>query len=1395
MPDKLLQIPKLNSYKINDFTLIFENDFIPIFLNKDKEFSQDVWSQYLEPFCKKETTDFKKQIVIEGIGLLVGFFIKEKVIRFYTHHLGKELFLCYNHQYISEFNNNEELNQLKNHVEKLTSINVLESPTEIELVTQKNNLKDLMNDYPIEVKNKADVLISQLLKSLHLYKPSLFEKLTDFGLGLTAEYSLLRVHLLKFLAILPSLDFDRSGVEVKRIFLESFVRLSTDHQKALAKKLVGNNRALPFSLIALLNTVRYVSYVIPAMPLAFMIRFLVKKMAKRFIAGESIESANQCLKSLSETSRDVTLDQLGELVVSEKEADYYLEKVLELINGFSLHIKRGEKNKADILRAHVSIKVSALCSDFNPEDPDFTYELVAPRLIKILKTAKENRVFIHIDAEHYHYRDLVFKIYKKALLETNELRDFADTGIVIQAYLRDAFEHFCEVLELAKERNLLMPVRLVKGAYWDAETVEAKAHGHNAPQFLNKEETDLHFRQLIIEFLKEGKHIQLCLASHNFSDHCFGEATRELSYPKAPIIEHQCLHMTYEALSLGLASMGHAVRNYVPVGSLLVGMAYLVRRIMENSSQVGVLTMMRSHKTFSSEKLPGQLLLEKKNKGLLVFDSCVSNIGEDFCNIPGLRTYLDQERKTVVKSLIDFEKKGLGENYENAFPLTGSVEQIYSSSKKNLLVGKIKFANIEDTKKAIETSLNYFNQGGYSQSSWPQRASILLRAASIMLVRRNELSALITYEAGKTLKESLADVDEAIDFLDFYAKEEARIQKSSDNLSSRGPFAVIAPWNFPLAIPCGMTAAALVAGNTVILKSAEQTPLIAQKLVDIFHEAGTPKDALIHLPGQGEIIGKMLVEDPSISGIVFTGSKSVGLQILKGAGTRIFEKNEHDTNIPVKVITEMGGKNAVIVLANAELDETVSGIIYSAFGHAGQKCSAASRIIVDERVKDRLVERLKEASNDLRVGEAYKFSTHINPLITEDDKIRIQNSVKEACNEADRFGGKVHLDLSCGDYPGHCVGPSIIELPTHRGFQKDSYSQKELFGPVLHVLPFKEIEDAVNLFNATEYALTGGIFGQSQDDIDFLLTKLKSGNIYVNRTITGARVAIEPFGGFKLSGTGPKAGGRNYLKSFHRTPLNLPLDYQNIKPSPVDELESSYQFELCRATKLPQEEYLPQFLKGLDKVIEGFDFLYHGIYGENKDILKSYRDFVRKDLLSFITKGHLNREIPGQLSYDDYQLKNDRVILLAFEQRAYFSTLLHFLSSLSLGLGVTILVKNEITKEWWQRLCSSFYGFGINKGQLDIFIPSDDYLEKILKETDSYTVLLDGDEEKLKNFLPKIYRMDNFNEGVKKLIGPLDSPNIKDFESYYMPFIYVRSLAINTMRHGAPLDLNFGDFL
>ena len=781
----------------------------------------------VSPLFKAPFHNFAFPLTLKGCSFLCCLFYDEHTVRLASLRPGQEFFLA------SLFDEED----LRVFVQKIRELNPKTFPSVYQRLSLKVKGPELLegdnqDQRYRDVVKAMQPLTEKLLEEIRSYKSTVLERISNYALSLTTTYALLRIHLLKFVAILASLDFEHSEVEIKRLLLETLRRISDDHRKVKRLTKVEDVSPLPPALEFSFKTTALALRVLPSKILGSTTRWMVRSMAKRFIAGETIEKARASMLSLFISGRDATLDQLGELVVSKKEADNYRDEVLKLIRGLSLHIKRGERNKAGINKAHISIKVSALCSDFKPWAFDYTYADTAPRLVSIFTEAKRHKVFINIDAEHYFHRDAVLQIMRRVLLETSNLKDYGDVGIVLQAYLRDAQTHLGDLIALARERGLTMPIRLVKGAYWDAETTEAFANGFDAFEFLNKEETDLSFRQLIFKILENSPQVQLCLGSHNFSDHVFCEVLRERHFDNSLLIEHQCLHMTYEGLSIGLVNMNWVVRNYIPIGPLLTGMAYLVRRIMENSSQVGVLTLMRSHMNKTALQRPEVIHAERLQKGSLEQDTNPKDFSGDFVNVCPSRLYIKEESKSLESTLKKFRKE-LGKTYNASFLLSGEICEIFSPSDTSLSVGRIRFAGESDVDRAVSACHKNYCEGPWP-NSWKERAAVLVKTACYLLMRREELAALISYESGKTLPESLGDVEEAVDFLNFYAREEKRLQEASSQRESRGVTAVVAPWNFPLAIPCGMTAAALVAGNTVLLKSAEQTPLTAQVLVDYF---------------------------------------------------------------------------------------------------------------------------------------------------------------------------------------------------------------------------------------------------------------------------------------------------------------------------------------------------------------------------------------------------------------------------------------------------------------------------------------------------------------------------------------------------------------------------------
>ena len=1375
----------LNKSVQNSWQIFYYQEFESLIFKHDSV-CQEIQSAFSFAGNFENKNGFRREIVINAFPLLCTFFPQERSVYIGTRRFGRELAVLKLYEHDAEFAPEElkgDLQKLKAHVEKISSVSVADFPAEIEWVAFQNNLPTFWNKKSWDdVEERSREIYNDLVKNVSAYRSTLFEKVSDYGLNLTAQFDLIRVHLLKFLALLPSLDHDRSGKEVKRNLLESLRRLLEDSEALRSNVTKSSARPLPLHLNYTFKATQFIANFMPAGILAACVRFAVKKMAKRFIAGESIGTSHRTLRELKFSGREATLDQLGELVVSNHEADEYFEKVLQLINGLKEHIQKGERNKAGILCAHVSIKVSALCEDFRPQAFDATYEKVAPRLRRILLEAKREQVFINIDAEHYHYRNIVLRIFEKVLLETPELADYDQTGIVVQAYLRDGANHLEDVINVARKRKLRMPIRLVKGAYWDAETIEGEAHQFTPPQFLNKEESDIHFRQLAYKALQNHEHIQLAIGSHNLADHSFVEAVRELRFPQAPVIEHQCLHMTYEALSHGLARMSWPTRNYIPIGNLLVGMAYLVRRIMENSSQVGVLSIMRSHKK-STLKSAIDLLEEKKKNNSLVLDSYITQTNSHFAPARPLRLHLDDEREDLEKSISQEESKILfsQENWKNS-----TDSKVFSSSRPDLVVGTFKETAPEEALSVVEAAKAGLNSWWCSDLGALRRVAVLLRAADLMLIRRNELSSLMIFEAGKTRTEALADVDEAIDFINFYCRQEIQIQLKNTKVTNRGVISVIAPWNFPLAIPCGMTVAPLVAGNSVILKPAEQTPLIGQKLYELLIEAGVPTEVLHLIQGDGAKMASQVVNHPEVAGIVFTGSKTVGQLLYRENASKLVKHPKHDLVMQKKVITEMGGKNAIIVTNNCELDETVSGILYSAFAHSGQKCSAASRVIVHHEVRDALVARLVGAMKDIKVGEAMDPSTYINPLISEFDQTRVRNAVAAAKDEAIRVKGKIHIDRSFEKNAGYCVGPVLIELPFHQAKKADSWAQKEIFGPVIHLVTYHSLIEAVELFNSTEYALTGGIYSQSQDDIDFLMKFVRAGNLYVNRPNTGARVGIEPFGGFKLSGTGPKAGGTSYVNEFH-----FIRDIE--KPAEVDfnwAKDSGYELHVSRPSLISVAGRLKRFNTFSSAVINQYEHLMGSVNEKEKASLEQFVNWINENLEDYLQGRHLNHVIPGQLSYNDLSLIRESGLFVTVAGRPTLKGVCYLLSALALGSGVSVASITEESYGVWVKIVDLAWKAGFSKNNLDISLMGKESLEKLFNQKEFSYMYAGALNQLHSEVYGKMLEGNALNEYMRSILSEVDGVDLNQPSSVLDQFVWTRSMAVNTMRHGAPLELN-----
>ena len=873
--------------------------------------------------------------------------------------------------------------------------------------------------------------------------------------------------------------------------------------------------------------------------LAWNARTNASRMAKRFIAGESVHEVLQSVQKLRRSGYAFTLDLLGESVISDVEADRYQQTYMDLIAGMSERV--GSWSEVDTIdrnhigalpRLNVSIKLSALDSRFSAIDPVGTKERVSARLRPILRLAQDHHAFVHFDMEQHDHKTLTYDIFKQILME-DEFREFADAGIVVQSYLQDAASDLKQLLDWTKRRKTPITVRLVKGAYWDYETIVAESRNWPCPVFQRKWQSDENFELQARFLMKNHQWLRPALGSHNLRSLAHGLAWAEEHSVPTQDLEIQMLYGMGDEEARLFSEMGYRVRIYTPFGKPIPGMGYLVRRLLENTSNDSFL-----RQSLTDNRRP-EFLLMKPTEHAAKEPPVESTATAGFSNEPPTDFSIEENRSTMQQALEDVQAE-----FGREYPLViggkscDSRSSLVSRNPSNTsqVIGRVASASSDQAADAVMEAERAFPQWAATEAS--RRADYLELIAAEVRTRRFELAAWIISEVGKPWAEADAEVAEAIDFCMYYAHEMRRLdtpqeshlkgEENSYSYRPRGVAVVIAPWNFPLGILTGMTAAAMVTGNTVVMKPAEQSSIVASKLMEIVQNAGVPDGVINLLSGVGEDIGPDLVSSPDVDLVCFTGSEPVGLEINKLAA----DTDERQVNVR-RVIAEMGGKNAIIVDDDADLDEAIPGIIHSAFGFSGQKCSACSRLIVLSGIYDLLLERLIEAAKSLKLGPADDPGTQIGPMIDDEARKRVMAAVKDLDPEHD---GTLAWAMDPGELAdqGTYVGPQIIA-----DAQPDApIAQKELFGPVLPVIRVKNLDDAFALANDTRFALTGGIYSRSPAALNRARNEFQVGNLYLNRAITGAMVQRHPFGGYRMSGIGSKAGGPDYLQQF-MVPVNV----------------------------------------------------------------------------------------------------------------------------------------------------------------------------------------------------------------------------------------------------------------
>jgi RHH-type proline utilization regulon transcriptional repressor/proline dehydrogenase/delta 1-pyrroline-5-carboxylate dehydrogenase len=839
-----------------------------------------------------------------------------------------------------------------------------------------------------------------------------------------------------------------------------------------------------------------------------LVRASVQRLAREFLVAEDERPVAAILRRMQRIPAAATFDAVGEAVLTEAEAQRYQERNLRLLDWLASH---GDGQPA------ISVKLSALTPRFDPIDRTGSIERALHRLAPVVERARQLDAMLTVDMEQHELKSLVVETFLTMLSRYGTAGWLP--GIALQAYAPDTPEVLARLLHRAKEQRWRIGIRLVKGAYWDTEVALAQQRNWPVPVFTDKAATDAQYEALTGMLFDHADVVYPAIAGHNLRSLSYAIAAAESRGLNPQAWEVQMLLGMAMPMAEAVAGSGVRLRMYIPMGDLTAGIAYLIRRLMENTANNSIL-----RQTYVEAQDVSQLLLPPQPakpapaQAKPAFESTpLLDFGEPVV----------QER---MRAALTEVAAGFGRHW----PLTiGGVteqglgsQQCINPARPSQILATVALGDVAHAKRAIDIAASAF--GPWRDTPAEERVRVCLRAADLMTARRERLAALQVFEVGKNWREADADVAEAIDYLRYYALAMRGLAGAHTTIDypgetnemryePRGVAVVIAPWNFPLAILTGMSVAALVAGNPVVMKPAAPSVLIACELHALLREAGFPASVCQLLPGSGPDVGAALVDDPRTAIIAFTGSREVGLSILQRAA--VVHPGQREVK---RVVCEMGGKNAIIVDRDADLDEAVLHTLMSAFGYQGQKCSAASRVIVVGEVHERFVSRLCEAMDGYAYGAPEDPANLFGPVITAAAKKRIEGYVEIGRGEGRlAYRGKVPNE-------GFFVAPAIFTgiEPHHR------LAREEIFGPVLSVMRARDFEGALEMALDSDFALTGGVFTRLPEHIALARSRFRVGNLYLNRKITGAAVGAQPFGGMRMSGTGVQAGGPDYLRQF-----------------------------------------------------------------------------------------------------------------------------------------------------------------------------------------------------------------------------------------------------------------------
>jgi len=842
----------------------------------------------------------------------------------------------------------------------------------------------------------------------------------------------------------------------------------------------------------------------------------MRMLGNQFVTGQTIDEAIKNGQANEARGYRYSYDMLGEAALTEADAKNYYASYETAIHAIGKASNgRGIKNGPGI-----SVKLSALHPRYSRAQRERVMAELLPRVRALVLLAKQYNIDLNIDAEEADRLELSLDLME-ALAHDSALAGFDGIGFVVQAYQKRCPFVIDYLIDLAKRSGRKFMVRLVKGAYWDAEIKRAQVDGMSGyPVYTRKVYTDVSYLVCAQKLLGATSVIYPQFATHNAQTlstiYTWAKRDGVTDY------EFQCLHGMGESLYdqvVGKENLDKGCRIYAPVGTHETLLAYLVRRLLENGANSSFVNQIvdEAIPVESLIKDPVALAREQGGQPHRGIPLPLDMFGTERKNSAGFDLANENVLRRIASELAEPRSWYATPLLAGGVSAGQPVQNVTNPAQRSDVVGQLVEASVADVETALASASQFAMDWQVTEPSL--RAAALDRAAELFETHAMELMTLAIREAGKSLPNAIAELREAVDFLRYYAHQ----VRGGSNTLALGPVTCISPWNFPLAIFTGQVAAALAAGNVVLAKPAEQTPLIAHRAVELLHEAGIPHAALQFLPGRGEVVGAALTADSRIKGVIFTGSTEVAQLI-----NRTLAKRAVAENIDIPLIAETGGQNAMIVDSSALPEQVVQDAISSAFDSAGQRCSALRVLFLQEDIADKTIKMLKGAMQELNVGSPDRLVTDIGPVIDSEAQQNLLSHINKLKATALNY---FSLDLpSQVTSAGTFVPPTVLEI---RSLEELT---QEVFGPVLHVIRYKraDLPKLVDQINSSGFGLTLGVHSRIDETIDYITSRAHVGNIYVNRNIVGAVVGVQPFGGEGKSGTGPKAGGPLYLKRLQR---------------------------------------------------------------------------------------------------------------------------------------------------------------------------------------------------------------------------------------------------------------------